>query len=99
MRAFGRMHATDYSGKLTPDAIIDAVSRVMPKDTPIVTDVGAAPDVGGAEISLCTAAHLPDQRRYFGTMGFGMGAANGACIGTGRKNRTLYGGRQLCDEL
>ena len=50
----------------------------------------AAPDVGGAEISLCTAAHLPDQRRL-GTMGFGMGAANGACIGTGRKTVLFTG--------
>lgn len=90
MRAFGRMHATDYSGKLTPDAIIDAVSRVMPKDTPIVTDVG--------QHQMWVAQRYPfAQPRTFltsgglGTMGFGMGAANGACIGTGRKTVLFTG--------
>ena len=90
LRAFGRMHATDYSGKLTPDAIIDAVSRVMPKDTPIVTDVG--------QHQMWVAQRYPfAQPRTFltsgglGTMGFGMGAANGACIGTGRKTVLFTG--------
>ena len=90
MRAFGKAHATSYSGKLTPDAIIDEVSRVMPQDTPIVTDVG--------QHQMWVAQRYPfEQPRTFltsgglGTMGFGMGASNGACIGTGKKTVLFTG--------
>ena len=62
----------------------------MPKDTPIVTDVG--------QHQMWVAQRYPfAQPRTFltsgglGTMGFGMGAANGACIGTGRKTVLFTG--------
>lgn len=91
------MHATDYSGKLTPDAIIDAVSRVMPKDTPIVTDVG--------QHQMWVAQRYPfAQPRTFltsgglGTMGFGMGRQTVPASGQEGKPYSLRG-RQLCDEL
>lgn len=90
MRTYGKEHETKYNGKLTPFGIIDQVSNVMPKDTPIVTDVG--------QHQMWVAQRYPfEKQRTFlssgglGTMGFGMGAANGACIGTGKKTVLFTG--------
>ena len=90
MRAFEASHETQYNGGLTPFQIIDMVSEKMPKDTPIVTDVG--------QHQMWVAQRYPfEQQRTFltsgglGTMGFGMGASNGACIGTGKRTVLFTG--------
>lgn len=90
MRAFEAAHETQFKGPLTPFEIIDQVSRKMPKDTPIVTDVG--------QHQMWVAQRYPfEQQRTFltsgglGTMGFGMGAANGAAIGTGKRTVLFTG--------
>ena len=90
MRACEAACETRYQGTLTPFEIIDQVSRKLPKDTPIVTDVG--------QHQMWVAQRYPfEQPRTFlssgglGTMGFGMGAANGAAIGTGRRSVLFTG--------
>ena len=63
--------------------IISTASRLAPKDIPVVTDVG--------QHQMWTAQHYHIEKpRLFcssgglGTMGYGMGAAIGACFGTGK---------------
>ena len=63
--------------------IISAASEMAPKDIPVVTDVG--------QHQMWTAQHFHvNKPRLFcssgglGTMGYGMGAAIGACFGTGK---------------
>lgn len=70
--------------KLNPQAVIEAVRQRTADDTVIATDVG--------QHQMWTAQYYRFSKpRTFvtsgglGTMGFGMGAAIGACIGTGRQ--------------
>lgn len=70
--------------KLNPQAVIEAVRQRTAEDTVIATDVG--------QHQMWTAQYYRFSKpRTFvtsgglGTMGFGMGAAIGACIGTGKK--------------
>lgn len=70
--------------KLNPQAVIEAVRQRTADDTVIATDVG--------QHQMWTAQyyHFKKPRTFvtsggLGTMGFGMGAAIGACIGTGRR--------------
>ncbi|MEI6579966.1 MAG: biosynthetic-type acetolactate synthase large subunit, partial [Eubacteriales bacterium] len=70
--------------KLNPQAVIEAVRQRTVDDTVIATDVG--------QHQMWTAQyyHFKKPRTFvtsggLGTMGFGMGAAIGACIGTGRR--------------
>ncbi len=70
--------------KLNPQAVIEAVRQRTEDDTVIATDVG--------QHQMWTAQyyHFKKPRTFvtsggLGTMGFGMGAAIGACIGTGRR--------------
>ncbi len=69
---------------LNPYLVLQAVAKRVPEDTRIATDVG--------QHQMWTAQFYPFQKpRTFitsgglGTMGFGMGAAIGACIGSGQK--------------
>ena len=77
------------SEKLTPKRIIEAVSRGADDDCIVATDVG--------QHQMWTAQYYPFKTpRTFissgglGTMGFGMGAAIGACIGKGFKRTILF---------
>jgi len=90
IRKYEAEHETKYSSTLHPFEIIDQVSRKMPADTPIVTDVG--------QHQMWVAQRYPfEKQRTFltsgglGTMGFGMGAANGAALGTGKKTVLFTG--------
>jgi acetolactate synthase-1/2/3 large subunit len=72
------------NGALNPYMILQGVAKRVPGDTPIATDVG--------QHQMWTAQYYPFQTPRtlitsggLGTMGFGMGAAMGACIGTGKK--------------
>lgn len=69
---------------LNPKAVIETISSRMPADAIVSTDVG--------QHQMWTAQHYKfRQPRTFitagglGTMGYGLGAAVGACIATGRK--------------
>jgi acetolactate synthase-1/2/3 large subunit len=73
---------------LNPYRVIKDLSKRMPQDSPVATDVG--------QHQMWTAQLYPFEKpRTFitsgglGTMGFGMGAAIGACIGTGKKTALI----------
>ena len=70
--------------------VIAAAKKYTDTDTPVATDVG--------QHQMWTAQYYPfEKARTFissgglGTMGFGMGAAIGACVGTGRKTVLVTG--------
>ncbi len=74
---------------LNPETVIHAVHRHAPKETVVCTDVG--------QHQMWTAQyyHFSRPRSFItsgglGTMGFGMGAAIGACIGNGKKKTVLF---------
>ena len=76
-------------GDLTPQNIIETVSRYHPDDTIVATDVGQHQMWTmlyykfGNPRTLLTSGGL-------GTMGFGMGAAIGGCIARNRKRTILF---------
>ena len=81
---------SDKREGLTPKNIIEAVNRIKKSDTPVATDVG--------QHQMWTAQYLDIQKeRTFltsgglGTMGFGMGAAMGAAVGTGERSVLITG--------
>ncbi len=84
-------HKPPFIGEgLTPYGIIDAINERTEADMPLATDVG--------QHQLWTSQRykVRKPRRYLtsgglGTMGFGMGAAIGACVATG-KHTTLVTG-------
>ncbi len=84
-------HLTMNESRLNPEMVIKAVNKRLPADSPVATDVG--------QHQMWTAQYYSFHRpRTFitsgglGTMGFGLGAAIGACIGTGMKKTVLFTG-------
>ena len=82
-------HLTMNESRLNPEMVIKAVNKRLAADSPVATDVG--------QHQMWTAQYYSfHQPRTFitsgglGTMGFGMGAAIGACIGTGMKKTVLF---------
>ncbi len=76
---------------VTPLAIINTVRSMMPDDGPVATDVGQH------QMWIAQYYKFMQPRTHItsgglGTMGFGMGAAIGSCIGTGRKKTVLFTG-------
>ena len=70
--------------------ILTALRAFTDADTPVATDVG--------QHQMWTAQYYPFEKPHtlitsggLGTMGFGMGAAIGACVGTGRKTVLVTG--------
>lgn len=85
------MDASVSSADFIPGELIKAVARVCDKDTVIATDVG--------QHQLWVMQNYPfsSPRKLLtsgglGTMGFGMGAAIGGCIASGRKRTVLFTG-------
>ncbi len=75
--------------ELNPQTLIQAVNRHAPKDCVVCTDVG--------QHQMWTAQYYKFSKpRSFvtsgglGTMGFGMGAAIGSCLGNDRKKTVLF---------
>ncbi len=84
-------HLTMDKSRLNPEMIIKAVNARLAADSPVATDVG--------QHQMWTAQYYSFHRpRTFitsgglGTMGFGLGAAIGACLGTGMKKTVLFTG-------
>ena len=80
----------DRIGELTPYDIIESLNKISDASTPVATDVG--------QHQMWTAQHYDFRgpRTFIssgglGTMGFGMGAAIGACIGTGKRTVLFTG--------
>ncbi len=75
---------------MTPQNIMAKVNEVTKANTPIVTDVGQH------QMWAAQFLHFKNSRRFLssgglGTMGFGMGAAMGAQIGTGEHTLLITG--------
>ncbi len=82
-------HLTMNEKRLNPEMVIKAVNKRMAADGPVSTDVG--------QHQMWTAQYYSFHRpRTFitsgglGTMGYGLGAAIGACIGTGGRKTVLF---------
>ena len=75
---------------MTPRAVLNTLNRYMTPNTPVATDVG--------QHQMWAAQHVKfhNTRRFIssgglGTMGFGMGAAIGAQMGTGERSVLVTG--------
>ena len=89
MQADPDSHLEMDHDRLNPQVIIETIRKKAPEDVIVATDVG--------QHQMWTAQYFKFNRpRTFitsgglGTMGFGMGAAIGACIGSGRKRTVLF---------
>ena len=81
-------HLKMNENRLNPQMVLRALNSRMASDSPVATDVG--------QHQMWTAQYYSFRKpRTFitsgglGTMGFGMGAAIGACIGTGLKKTVM----------
>ncbi len=88
--AYKEYEANHFDSRLPAYKIISALRKFTDADTRVATDVG--------QHQMWTAQYYPFEKpRTFitsgglGTMGFGMGAAVGACIGSGRKTVLVTG--------
>ena len=80
----------DIRDGFTPKNIIGMINRILKEDTPVVTDVGQH------QVWASRYVSLKKERRFLtsaglGTMGFGLGAAIGACTATGTRSVLLTG--------
>ncbi|MDD4772380.1 MAG: biosynthetic-type acetolactate synthase large subunit [Eubacteriales bacterium] len=78
-------------GKLTPQAIIEEVRSRAEDDAVIATDVGQH-QMWVSQYYRFSAPRTLVTSGGLGTMGFGMGAAIGACIGNNKKRTVLFTG-------
>ena len=90
IKAYEEANKAKQDEGFTPYRIIDAVSRHTAPDTPVATDVG--------QHQMWVAQRYPfETPRTFvtsgglGTMGFGLGAAIGAAVGTGKRSVLFTG--------
>lgn len=81
LRAQERGYA-DYREGLTPKNVMEAINAVRPQDVPVVTDVGQH-QMWAAQFLRFTKPRTFVTSGGLGTMGFGMGAANGVALATG----------------
>ncbi|MDD4797686.1 MAG: biosynthetic-type acetolactate synthase large subunit [Eubacteriales bacterium] len=75
--------------RLTPRLIIETVNRRMPPDGIVATDVGQH-QMWTTQYYRFSCPRTFITSGGLGAMGFGMGAAIGACIGSGRKRTVLF---------
>jgi len=86
LKSMGKVTSGEY---FTPWKVINCVNSHFDDDTAVTTDVG--------QHQMWTAQHyrFENPRRFItsgglGAMGFGMGAAIGACMANGRKRTILF---------
>ena len=89
-RQYEEEHLYLGKGDLTPYQIIDAVMEHTAPDMPIATDVGQH------QMWAAQRCRLDNPRTFvssggLGTMGYGMGAAIGACVATGKRTVLFTG--------
>ncbi len=80
----------DEPGVLTPLKVMDAVNRRKSADTPVATDVGQH-QMWAAQYVRFQKPRKMISSGGLGTMGFGMGAAIGAAVGTGEHTILITG--------
>lgn len=80
----------DYRDGMTPKNLMEAIDKIRPHETAVVTDVG--------QHQMWAAQYLTfvHPREFItsgglGTMGFGFGAAEGAALGTGHRSVLITG--------
>jgi len=90
LREYEKENSYKYDGKLNAFGIIECANKYTNPNTPVATDVG--------QHQMWTAQkyNFEKTRRFvtsggLGTMGFGLGAAIGACVGTGEKTVLVTG--------
>lgn len=88
--AYREYEAANFDSSLPAYKILSAISAFTNADTPVATDVG--------QHQMWTAQYCRFEKpRTFissgglGTMGYGMGAAIGACVGTGKQTVLVTG--------
>ncbi|HNW87452.1 MAG TPA: biosynthetic-type acetolactate synthase large subunit [Candidatus Limiplasma sp.] len=81
-------HLTMDANVLNPQLVLQAVNKRLPPDSPVATDVGQH-QMWVAQYYSFEKPRTLITSGGLGTMGFGMGAAMGACIGTGLKKTLL----------
>ncbi len=74
---------------LNPQVVIQAVNRQASENTVVCTDVGQHQMWTAQYYQFCKPRSFITSGGL-GTMGFGMGAAIGACIGSGKKKTVLF---------
>ncbi|MBR2590019.1 MAG: biosynthetic-type acetolactate synthase large subunit [Clostridia bacterium] len=82
--------AEKCSGEMYPAKLFRAINRLKTKDTIMVTDVGQHQMWAAQYSELYKPRHFISSGGL-GTMGFGLGAAIGACVGTGEKAVLITG--------
>jgi acetolactate synthase-1/2/3 large subunit len=90
LRRYGEEKGAECIGKLSPYDIIDHVSESCSDDTPIITDVGQH------QMWVAQRYRFRKPRTFItsgglGAMGFGMGAAIGSCIASGKRSVLFTG--------
>lgn len=75
--------------RLTPRLVIETVNRHMPPDGVVATDVGQH-QMWTTQYYRFSCPRTFITSGGLGAMGFGMGAAIGSCIGSGRKRTVLF---------
>lgn len=90
LREYEKENSFKYENNLNAFGIIECVNKHTNPNTPVATDVG--------QHQMWTAQkyNFKKSRRFvtsggLGTMGFGLGAAIGSCIGTGEKTVLVTG--------
>ncbi len=77
------------AGELTPQAVIAAVNDCASPNTVIATDVGQH-QMWAAQYYRFQTPRTFSTSGGLGTMGYGLGAAIGACLATGRQKTVLF---------
>ena len=77
-------------GTLTPYDVIETVNSYLPDDTPVATDVGQHQMWAAQKYRFETPRTFLTSGGL-GTMGFGMGAAIGGCVATGKRTVLFTG--------
>ena len=90
MKTYGEEHTHKMAGRLTPEQIIEMTNAVCSADTPIATDVGQH-QMWVAQYYQFSMPRTLVTSGGLGTMGYGMGAAIGACCGTGKRTVLFTG--------